>query len=307
MFEQILVGCDEGPGTHDALRLASELAALSSTSTLTLVHAYVPRAGRWGRRGKTEELNDALHGEGMRLLESLKGLLPEALQERTELLSLPISSPAYALHDLAQGRGADLIVIGPAKHGPVGRLVLGSESTGILHGAPCPVAIPARSEGHAHEADATRAIGPLGLAYDGSRSADAAAELAAQLAIAQDRPLELIGVADYVIPVVTDGFGGPSPMPQMPIDHEAIEAEVLEMLQERAGTLPEGVRGEPVVLRGEAVEELVDRSAGLHLLVIGSRDYGPVQHILLGSVSRGVLDRARCPVLVVPRPANAAD
>ena len=144
MFEQILVGCDHGPGTNDALRLASELAGLSSTSTLTLVHAYVPRAGRWGRRGKQEELNDALHGEGMRLLESLKGLLPEALQTRVELLSLPVSSPAYALHDLAEGRGADLIVIGPAKHGAVGRLVLGSESTGILHGAPCPVAIPAR-------------------------------------------------------------------------------------------------------------------------------------------------------------------
>jgi nucleotide-binding universal stress UspA family protein len=303
LFEQILVGCDEGPGTHDALRLASDLAGLSSTSTLTLVHAYMPRAGRWGRRGKQEELNDALHGEGMRLLESLKGLLPDSFHDRVELLSLPVPSPAFALHDLAEGRGADLIVIGPAKHGPVGRLVLGSESTGILHGAPCPVAIPARTEGHAHEADATRAIGPLGLAYDGSKSADAAAELAGRLALAQDRPLELIGVADYVVPVVTDGFGGPSPLPQMPIDPEVIEGEVRELLEERAANLPDGVRSEPVVLRGEAVEELADRSAGLHLLVIGSRDYGPVQHILLGSVSRGVLDRARCPVLVVPRPA----
>jgi nucleotide-binding universal stress UspA family protein len=305
LFEQILVGCDNGPGTHDALRLATDLAGLSDSSTLTLVHAYVPSAGRFGRRGKREELNDALHGEGMRLLESLQGLLPEHLHDRVELLSLPVSSPAFALHDLAEGRGADLIVIGPATHSGVGRLVLGSESTAILHGAPCPVAIPARSDGHAHEADATRAIGPLGLAYDGSDAADAAAELAARLAIAQDRPLELIGVADDVVPVVTDGFGGPSPLPQMPpLDPATLEAEVLSLLDERAASLPAGVRTESVALHGDVVGQLAERSAGLHLLVIGSRDYGPVQHILLGSTSRGVLDHARCPVLVVPRPAR---
>lgn len=303
MFEQILVGCDHGPGTNDALRLASELAGLSGTSTLTLVHAYVPRAGRWGRRGKQEELNDALHGEGMRLLESLKGLLPEALQTRVELLSLPVSSPAFALHDLAEGRGADLIVIGPAKHGAVGRLVLGSESTGILHGAPCPVAIPARTNGHAHEADATRAIGPLGVAYDGSPVADAAAELAARLAVALDRPLQVIGVAEPVTPVMMQNFEGPTSIPIPPPDPQALEEEVMALLDERVSALPAGANATAVALQGEPVEELTERSAELNLLVIGSRDYGPVQHILLGSVSRGVLDRARCPVLVVPRPA----
>ncbi len=303
MFEQILVGCDHGPGTHDALRLASELAGLSSTSTLTLVHAYVPRAGRWGRRGRQEELNDALHGEGMRLLESLQGLLPDAFHERVELLSLPVSSPAFALHDLAEGRGADLIVIGPAQHGPVGRLVLGSESTGILHGAPCPVAIPARTEGHAHEADATRAIGPLGVAYDGSPVADAAAELAGRLAVALDRPLQVIGVAEPITPVVLQNFEGPTSIPLLPPDPQAIEEEVMTLLDERVAALPSGGSAEAVALLGDPVDQLAERSAELNLLVIGSRDYGPVQHILLGSVSRGVLDRARCPVLVVPRPA----
>lgn len=305
MFEQILVGCDEGPGTHDALRLASELAGLSGTSTLTLVHAYAPRAGRWGRRGKRDELDDALHGAGMRLLESLKGLLPDALHERVELLSLPVASPAYALHDLAEGRGADLIVIGPAKHGPVGRLVLGSESTGILHGAPCPVAIPARTEGHAHEADATRAIGPLGIAYDGSPVADAAAELAARLAGALDRPLQVIGVAEPVMPVTLQNFEGPTSIPVPPPDPRALEDEVTALLEDRVASLPAGTNATAVALLGQPVEELAERSAELNLLVIGSRDYGPVQHILLGSVSRGVLDRARCPVLVVPRPAAA--
>ena len=304
MFQQILVGCDHGPGTRDALRLAAELAGLSAETSLALVHAYTPNAARFGRRGKAEELDDALHGEGMELLESLRAELPAPLAERAELLSLPVSSAAYALHDLATGRDADLIVIGPAQHGAIGRLVLGSDSTGILHGAPCPVAIPARTEGHAHGADATREIGAVGVGYDGSGVADRAVDLAARLAVALDRPLDVLGVADFVAPTPpTDGFGGPAPIQPPPVDPDIIDAEVEALLEERVATLPGGARGRTVTLHGDAGDRLADRSAELHLLVVGSRDHGPVQTILLGSVSRRVLDEARCPVIVVPRPA----
>jgi nucleotide-binding universal stress UspA family protein len=305
LFQQILVGCDHGPGTRDALRLAAELAGLRDDTQLALVHAYAPNATRFGRRGRAEELDDALHGEGMQLLEGLKAELPAALADRVELLSLPVSSPAFALHDLAEGRDADLIVIGPAQHGPIGRLVLGSESTGILHGAPCPVAIPARSEGHSHEADATRAIAPIGVGYDGSRVADRAVDVAARLAVALDRPLDVLGVADFVAPTPEfDGFGGPAPIQPPPPDPAVLDDEVLALLEERVQDLPDGARGRPVALRGDAAEQLADRSAELHLLVVGSRDHGPVGHVLLGSVSRRVLDDARCPVIVVPRHAE---
>jgi nucleotide-binding universal stress UspA family protein len=305
LFQQILVGCDDGPGTRDALRLAVELAALRDDTELVLVHAYSPNATRFGRRGKREELDDALHGEGMKLLEGLREAIPAGQQERLELLSLPVSSPAYALHDLAEGREADLIVVGPSQHGAVGRLVLGSDATGIVHGAPCPVAIPPRTEGHSHEADATRAIAPIGVGYDGSGTADAATDLAARLAVALDRPLDVIGVADFVAAPAVDGFGGPAPIQVLPPDPDAVDAEVEALLVERVGTLAPEARARPVTLHGEAAEQLADHSAELGLLVLGSRDYGPVEHVLLGSVSRLVLDRARCPVIVVPRAAQA--
>jgi hypothetical protein len=38
------------------------------------------------------------------------------------------------------------------------------------------------------------------------------------------------------------------------------------------------------------------------LLVLGSRGYGPVRRVLLGSVSGELVRGAACPVLVVPRP-----
>jgi nucleotide-binding universal stress UspA family protein len=52
---------------------------------------------------------------------------------------------------------------------------------------------------------------------------------------------------------------------------------------------------------GDPAEVLAERSADLDLLVVGSRNYGPVRRALLGSVAAEVMKTAACPVLVVPR------
>ena len=56
------------------------------------------------------------------------------------------------------------------------------------------------------------------------------------------------------------------------------------------------------MLLGSPAEELVaivaeERAA---LLVIGSRGYGPVRRVILGTETGNVLRAATCPVLVVP-------
>ncbi len=48
------------------------------------------------------------------------------------------------------------------------------------------------------------------------------------------------------------------------------------------------------------------RSPSTDLLVVGSRGYGPVLRVLLGSVSTRLIHIAPCPVLVIPRPEPAA-
>ena len=53
------------------------------------------------------------------------------------------------------------------------------------------------------------------------------------------------------------------------------------------------------VVRGDPVVELLDRSRGARLLVVGSRGRGGFIGLVLGSVSRRVLKRATCPVAVV--------
>jgi nucleotide-binding universal stress UspA family protein len=45
---------------------------------------------------------------------------------------------------------------------------------------------------------------------------------------------------------------------------------------------------------------LADSSPGFALLVLGSRGYGPMPAVLLGSVSAGVVRTAACHMLLVP-------
>jgi nucleotide-binding universal stress UspA family protein len=77
-------------------------------------------------------------------------------------------------------------------------------------------------------------------------------------------------------------------------------------VRDAVGVLAPGVDTVVEVPPGGPVDGLVAASAGLDLLVMGSRASGPPRAVRLGTVSRAVLDRAACPVLVVPRGTPAA-
>lgn len=80
-----------------------------------------------------------------------------------------------------------------------------------------------------------------------------------------------------------------------------------------APALVQGARGlaerlgaslEVVTVPEGAVHELAAATARLDLLVCGPRRHGPLTATLLGSVTRRLLGRAHCPVLLVPRGAE---
>lgn len=60
---------------------------------------------------------------------------------------------------------------------------------------------------------------------------------------------------------------------------------------------------EAVVQEGAAVDRLAEASRDLRLLVVGSRRFGPIRSTLLGGVSSALIERASCPVVIVPRGA----
>ncbi|PYC75836.1 universal stress protein UspA [Streptomyces tateyamensis] len=63
-----------------------------------------------------------------------------------------------------------------------------------------------------------------------------------------------------------------------------------------------GVEVRRLVLPGPAAAALLRQAEGAELLVVGSRGLGGFTGVLLGSVSRHVVEHAPCPVVVVRAP-----
>ena len=74
-------------------------------------------------------------------------------------------------------------------------------------------------------------------------------------------------------------------------------------LHDAVAGLPSELRALPVLEKGDPVHKLLEAAeVGVDLLVLGSRGFGPVMRLLIGSVSSRVIRAAPCPVMVVPRP-----
>ena len=98
------------------------------------------------------------------------------------------------------------------------------------------------------------------------------------------------------------GFGPGRPqsvLDQVPHDFK----EKREELQGEVNKLRNsGIDVDPLFVQGSAVEVILDEASKLNadLIVVGSHGHGAVYHLLVGSVSEGVLHRSTCPVLIIP-------
>jgi nucleotide-binding universal stress UspA family protein len=81
--------------------------------------------------------------------------------------------------------------------------------------------------------------------------------------------------------------------------------EFRRMLEDAAGPLPDEVRAATVLADGQPAAEIIDQAGkGIDLLVMGSRNYGPIRRVMIGSTAIAVMRRSPCPVIVIPRGAG---
>jgi nucleotide-binding universal stress UspA family protein len=79
------------------------------------------------------------------------------------------------------------------------------------------------------------------------------------------------------------------------------------MLQKQAASLRDsGVEVTALLLQGPTVESILNQSEKLKAdwIVVGSHGHGALYHVWMGSVGQGLIHRAGCPVVVVPRTAG---
>jgi nucleotide-binding universal stress UspA family protein len=224
-------------------------------------------------------------------------VLAERIVERDggelKIVHVEKGSPADTLQALAERGEADLIVLGSTHHAHLGSVAPGSVAEHLLHGARCRLVIAPKGYAQADHSQDRLRVAAVG--FDGMAESFAALDEAAKLASKFGGSLRVIGVA--------------TPVPAMGAAAAAragAEAgpDFQTQLNQAVAELPAELRALPVFERGDPVEKLLEAAEmGVDLLVLGSRGFGPVMRLLIGSVSSRVIREAPCPVLVVPRPA----
>ena len=134
------------------------------------------------------------------------------------------------------------------------------------------------------------------IATDGSAAAREAVELGLELAAEQEAAPTFVHVVPAVDVLPAAGFGMTTArLHDVGDDDRAPLEEAVEIADEH------GIHARTRLLQGQPVDEIVAYADTIDadLIVIGSRGHGALLNALLGSVSRGVLQKARRPVLVV--------
>jgi nucleotide-binding universal stress UspA family protein len=290
MLAKIIVGYDGDETGDDALTLATGLAR-TFDSELLVAHVFddlVTKVSEEAAAAVTTQVREVFARANARLGRGISARMVE----------LPGESPARELLALAEREHADLIVVGSRRLGPVRRITLGSVSDSVLRDAPCAVAVPPRA--HSGSAQPPRRIA---VGWVPSSEADAALRFAYSLAAETGATLNVVTAVSVreAAPVlgttvlVYDRF--------LEDICRSAERDVQAAVEAFGGKVPLTV--DAVI--GDAADELVRRSAQVDLIVLGSRGYGPIRRVVIGSVSFRVLRDAECPVIVLPRANVAAD
>lgn len=279
---RLLIAHDGSDGGRDALALARTLAAADqdASALVVTVVSVAPLPMEYALLSAEES------PETEAFFEEAREMLPGVVVESGAYGG---ASPAGVLTTLAEREDFDAIVVGSPHRGAVGRVVLGSVALSLLSGAPTDVAVAPKGYAQAdHETFRDIAVG-----YDGGPEAKVALRRAEALARLSSARLKLLTVVKP--PVATPVMVPGAYSPEYPPDPERV-------LDEGVQSVDGSLAVEPVRLDGDPARELSrECSEGVDLLVVGSRGYGPLTRVLLGSVSRRVVQDAPCPVLVVRR------
>jgi nucleotide-binding universal stress UspA family protein len=290
MFSDLIIGFDGSASARDALALARRLALpTGARPTVIYVRPYTALSAE-PFDGTPDEGDLTWEAEVSRVLDEARALIGDV--PGASFQASPGPSVARALHISAEDADAALIVLGATHRSGLGRVVPGATAEAVIHAAPCAVAIaPA---GYAQRA-ARRPFGLIAAALDGGPESRRVARVAARIARDADAALRLIAVPG--LPAMCMGWHGYVTTIDTMRD---LAADTLKRAADAAGP---HLTVERCVANAPVVDGVSRHSESADLLVIGSRGYGPLRRVVLGTHTGPIMHAARIPVLVVPRGA----
>ncbi len=272
--EKILLATDGLENTTLAARAAVDLAEKGGAE-LHVVHVWImvpsPHASNFIRSGLKESGHDTLEQQ-VRWIEEQGGTVTGAYLREGNSVGEIIAQ--------AEEIGAGLVIVGSRGMGRLGRLAMGSVSTGLAHRSPYPVLIVREGE---------QEWPPEGVlvGYGSFEDTGRAGLLGASLGRALGAEVELVGVA---------GDGD---------DAQEKLRDVERTLESRADEIEEVVGLRPRVR--PVVGKVARTILGIHaeeekpaLLSFGSKVLGGAGRVLVGETLDQVLSKSRGPILVTP-------
>jgi nucleotide-binding universal stress UspA family protein len=298
---KILIGVDGSESSLDAVRMVGRLVDPSCDEVAIY---FSPMELEKRLLGRSRRIID---GAAAALYEEACSLLPGGFTKPTEMIASS-KSAAVGLLEAAAGWHADLLVVGARGHGSVERLLLGSVSRAVVHGANLPVLVVRGGP------PADR--GPKTLVCHHPASAATIAALLGRLRWPDNTVGSVIGVAESML-------AGPLPSwlektvrdPDTAAiadawqqEHDKDVAAISNGLSAFQSTLPAAFRSQaPIIVEGNPGEQILARSKqdDVDLIVIGRTPTDTLTRWLLGSTSEAVLTNAASSVLIIPAEKKA--
>jgi len=288
---RISAAVDSHPEGQDAAMLAAAIArATGGDVTLLAIEPDLPLVVPgldWRRvRRETVAMLDRLQATYM----------PKAHTTIDTDLSI-----AQGIERVLRHNESDLVVVGSSRNAEVGEVAIGRHTRQLLQGCKCALAVAARGLNQRPSLELRR----IAVGYDGGPEARAALATAVAIATGCDAELIVSGVVDDRIPAL----GWPSIWMGDYIQSwlEMTKEEELQLADRiEAAAKAHGVTATVQTQTGKPSASLLELSADVDLMIVGSRRWGPLAHLLLGGTGEALMHGACCSVLVVPRPPESA-
>ncbi|WP_019926538.1 universal stress protein [Nocardia sp. BMG111209] len=228
-----------------------------------------------------------LNTEAQRVLTEAAGIARSAVPDGNLQITTEVTYQ-MAIVDLVQlSKTARLIVVGDRGLGAVGRALLGSVSSAVLHHAFSPVAIVHSTAATGAEA----AVAPVVVGVDGTANSLPALEIAFEEA--SRRKVGLTAVHAW-----SDMSAGLEPsITGWDAIHDSEQAVFAESMAGWTERYPD-VTVHRILARNHPAKALLEAAEHAQLIVVGSHGRGGFTGMLLGSTSNALAHSVHCPIII---------
>jgi nucleotide-binding universal stress UspA family protein len=266
---------------------------LTVVSVMELPHLGMPAvAGDGGLVVPTEPPREAVQWVEEHAQRAAGALAREGV---TSKIAVQAGHPVDVICRLAEEQRVDLVVVGSHGRSAVGRLILGSVSTGVVKHATVPVLVVKAP---------FKPLNRVLVGVDGSSGARRAVDFMKEFPLPADAQILLLSVVHVPppFPGVSEGYYETLEMSQaLDALRKGAEAGARRALDAASDTLKPAHAVETRIASGPPARTLLDLSGSLdsQLVVVGSRGLTGVERLLMGSVSLQLVLHSKTSVLVV--------